>query len=155
MWELSKNWWIVSVVLLIPALFLIIGGLISPLESSREIPFLDQPVFGGIIWLGIWAALHIGMFTYLTLQKKKVSYFQQNGLKGSAVILAAEETGTYVNNCPQVEMRLQISVPGRQPYDIVHKRCLSPLSLAQFQSGAAMPVLIDPKNPKKIMFIEL
>ena len=154
MWELSKNWWIISVVLFLPVVFLIVDDIVSSPESKANIPFTERSLFIGIVWLGIWIALHMGMYAFFTLQKKKMAYFQQNGLKGTAVILAAEETGTYINNCPQVELRLQISIPDRQPYDIVHKRCLSPLSLAQFQRGAAIPVLVDPKNPKKIIFIE-
>lgn len=154
MWELSKKWWIISVILFLPPVFLIVGGLISPPESSREIPFIEQPVFGGIMWLVMLIGMHVCMFAFLTHQKKKAEYFALNGLKASALILDAQETGTYINNCPKVEFKLQISVPGREQYEVIHKQCISHLSLAQFQQGLVKDVLVDPKNPKKIMFVE-
>jgi hypothetical protein len=70
----------------------------------------------------------------------------------AVMILGAGTTGTTVNDMPQIELQLEIEAPGRYRYTITDRRCWNPLSLAGLQKGAKLPVLVDPRQPKKIMF---
>ena len=68
-----------------------------------------------------------------------------------AEILDVEQTGGYVNNQPQLEFLLKITLPGEFPYQIKHKETVNYLSLGGIYTGARLPVYVDPNNPKKIL----
>jgi hypothetical protein len=133
---------------------LIIEGLTSDSQApaNDNIPFLERSVGIGIAWLGIWIILHVGVIAFFAIQRKRSAYFFENGIPGIATVLSVEDTGTCINNCPQIELHLEISIPGHKPYNVIHKQCFSPLILAQFQRGSTIPVLVDPKKPKRIIF---
>jgi len=69
---------------------------------------------------------------------------EQTGIRGSAKVLQANETGTYINNQPQVWMELQVELPGRDPYFIEKKMVVPYLQIDQVRSGAVVDVLVNP-----------
>lgn len=88
---------------------------------------------------------------FMRRQAKRIAYFNAQGLRGVAQLLSCEMTGTEINNVPQYEMILEITVQGKEPYSMKHKECLTPLIAGKICQGMEIPVLVDPKDPKKIM----
>jgi len=105
-------------------------------------------VLGGIFVL---AALFIAMYIFMARIRKE--RFEENALRGEATVVSREQTGLFFNNQPQVRFVLDISVPGRERYQVEHKEVVSLLDLDRVSQGAKFPVLVDRDNGKKIKLI--
>ncbi len=149
MWTLTKKWWIISGMLLMPGVIALVVGIVNP--NARTDDGFSLKTFG-LVWIFLQLAVNGALFGYLSWQKKRAVFFAQNGIRATATILSAETTGTTINDMPQIALRLEIAPSDRMPYSITDKRCWNPLALAGLQKGAKQPVLIDPRRPKKIMF---
>jgi hypothetical protein len=74
-----------------------------------------------------------------------------NGRQGNATITAVRQTGMYVNENPQVEMDLQVTVDGIAPYAATHRQVIAQIAIPQFQPGATVPVRVDPFEPTSLI----
>lgn len=148
MWVLSKRWWVLSLALLVPGVIALIIGLISPGFKTDDGMSLWK---FGILWIAIMLVVHAGLFVWFYLQARRARYFAQYGIPATATILKADTTGTTVNDCPEIELQLEVAIPGEAPYPIKHKECFNPLTLAGLQRGAQMNVLVDPRHRNRIM----
>ena len=81
----------------------------------------------------------------------KAQHLQANGRTGMATITALRQTGTFVNENPEVEMDLQVSVEGMAPYAVTHRQVLALIAVPQFQPGASVPVKVDPMDPQSLI----
>ena len=76
------------------------------------------------------------------------SSLRESGIRGTAVINTVEETNSYVgssgNEQAIFEMSLHVSVPGREPYDVVHRQIGNALV------GTSVTVFVDPDNPHNL-----
>lgn len=68
------------------------------------------------------------------------------GLKGRARILRANDTGTSVNDAPQVKIDLSIEVEGRDPYEASDKIVMQRAKLALLIPGSTVGVTVDHAN---------
>ena len=82
---------------------------------------------------------------------RKARRLIQYGILGTAEIISMKETGTTMNNAPQVEFSLKVSVPGREPYTAVMKDYISLVDLAALQQGSTVDVRVDPDDPGSMM----
>src|ERR671910_246799 len=57
------------------------------------------------------------------------------GLMGTATVTAITETGTVMNNAPVVELDLQVTVGGGEPYPVKHRQLIANAQLPSFQPG--------------------
>lgn len=151
MWTLSRHFWIFFLVLLSPGLIMLGIGITTPgARTDDGHSFLTI----GAAYTAILILIEAGTLIFLGRQKKRVAYFAAHGIRGVATIINAETTGTELNDMPQVELQLEISISNRPPYTITNRSYWNLLSLSALQRGARLPVRVDPKNPKKIMFVE-
>lgn len=152
MWVLNRGWWWTQVILLAPGVVaLVIGILDRGARTSDDVMTLWM---FGIVWIFLQLMILGAIFFFMNRQKQRAEYFRENGIPGTATILAAATTGTTVNDMPQIELKLEITASDRDRYTITDKRCWNPLSLAGLEKGAELMVLIDPHHPKKIMFLD-
>jgi hypothetical protein len=82
---------------------------------------------------------------------QKAQYLMQSGRVGSGTISAVRQTGTFVNNNPECEIDLQVSVDGGAPYAVTHRQVLAMVALPSFQPGAAVPVRVDPNDASSLI----
>jgi hypothetical protein len=151
MWVLNRGWWWTWVILLAPGVIALVIGILNPAaRTDDDIPLRTF----GVVWIALQLMLMGVMLAFMKRQRHQAAYFQQNGIPGTATILHAETTGTTVNDMPRVALTLEIDAPGRNPYTITDRRCWNPLQLAGLQRGAKLAVLVDPRNPKSIMFAD-
>jgi hypothetical protein len=74
----------------------------------------------------------------------------KSGIAAQATIQNVWQTGTYVNNNPQIGMQLEVRPPTGMPY-IAQTNAIIPLvNIPQFQPGAVVPVKIHPTDPSKV-----
>ncbi|HEX2085667.1 MAG TPA: hypothetical protein VHF89_08300 [Solirubrobacteraceae bacterium] len=82
---------------------------------------------------------------------QKAQHLSVNGRPGTATITGLRQTGTFVNENPEVEMDLMVSVEGMEPYATTHRQVIAMIASAQFQPGATVPVKVDPAEPTSLI----
>jgi hypothetical protein len=65
-------------------------------------------------------------------------------------ILQLLDTGTWINNNPQVRIIVEVHPPGRAPYQAECTMVVSQLAIPRVQPGSAVHVRFDPMNPARI-----
>jgi hypothetical protein len=75
----------------------------------------------------------------------------REGIPAQATILSLEGGNMVINNINYViSFRLRVMVPGRAPYDTDHRQLVPIFALASLPIGATVPVMVDPKDPRKL-----
>lgn len=72
------------------------------------------------------------------------------GQPATGQILSLGQTGTYINNQPQVNIILMVYPQGGAPYQAQITKILSMIEIPQYQPGAQVQVRYDPMNPAKV-----
>jgi hypothetical protein len=75
----------------------------------------------------------------------------QVGRRGLATVVAVRQTGLNVDDNPQAELRLQVSVDGVDPYEVTHRQVISRVAIDSFWPGAKVPVRVDPHDPRNLL----
>jgi hypothetical protein len=60
------------------------------------------------------------------------------------------QTGMYLNEQPQVELSLLVTIPGQTPYAAKHKSFVPLILLGRLTSGAPLSVRVDPNDLNRI-----
>jgi hypothetical protein len=68
-----------------------------------------------------------------------------------ATILNVWDTGTTLNDNPQVGLLLEVHPMGGQPYQVQTKSLVSRLKIPMIQVGNVVPVKYDPRDPSKVV----
>ncbi|MDW5595297.1 DUF3592 domain-containing protein [Conexibacter stalactiti] len=87
----------------------------------------------------------------LSRQQADAQRLMATGLIGQATVQALRDTGMTINENPQVEFDLLVSVDGRDPYPVTHRQVVSRLVISNFQPGASIPVRVDPADPTRVL----
>lgn len=74
-----------------------------------------------------------------------------SGRVGRATVTARRDTGVVVNENPEVELELQVSVDGGPRYPVTHRQIISRLVTANFAPGSSVPVRVDPIDPQRLL----
>ncbi len=72
------------------------------------------------------------------------------GLAGTASITGLTQTGMSLNDQPQVEMELLVSIPGRAPYQARRKEFVPLILLGRLSSGQPLSVKVDAADPQRV-----
>jgi len=84
-------------------------------------------------------------------QQQKAQMLMTSGIVGQATIDSITDTGVTVNENPQVEFVLDVTLPDREPYKASLTQVVSRLAIAGFQPGATVPVRVSPDDPQVLM----
>lgn len=74
----------------------------------------------------------------------------RTGIAGTAQVQSIEQTGTRVNDQPEVEFTLLVSLPGRDPYPAKRTEIV-PMILLNRLGDAVLPVRVDPADPATVV----
>jgi len=69
------------------------------------------------------------------------------GIPGQAVIVGLRQTGITMNEQPQVELQLQVSVPGQEPFAVTRTEYVPIMLVGALTNGHPLPVRVDPNDP--------
>jgi hypothetical protein len=72
------------------------------------------------------------------------------GIPGTAKIISMSDTGITVNQNPVAGFTLEVSVEGREPYQVDIRQLLSRLMTGAVLPGMTVPVLVDPDKPNRV-----
>lgn len=76
----------------------------------------------------------------------KAQRLNQVGRIGTATVTALRDTGVTINEDPEVELDLLVTLEGVEPYAVTHRQVIYRLAVAGFQPGATVPVKVDPQD---------
>jgi len=108
-------------------------------------PFLMIPA-SFIFYFGLFAI--IGRLFFNNMKPYMLFY----GKKTDARIEKVKQTGTEINNQPQLLFSVAYQDDMGQTYQASFKKVMDLLHLANLQPGNIIPIMYDPKNPNKIEF---
>ncbi len=97
-------------------------------------------ITGGIIWM---------VFRPMLRQQE----IAQKGAPAMAVLLDYWDTGTTINDDPQVGLELEVHSSRLAPYQVKTKAIISRLDLGLLRKGAAVKVTYLPEDPQQIAFL--
>lgn len=107
------------------------------------------------IWIGqIWIAVALvlgGVFFLVARGQARKEKLKTEGVRGIARILAADQTGVYINNQPQMKIRMRVEVPGVTPFETEKRMVVPPMAYASLASGRTQPVYVDRANPEDLV----
>lgn len=84
-------------------------------------------------------------------QQAEAQRLMATGIVGRAMVQSLHETGITINQNPQVEFELLVSIDDRDPYPVTHRQVVSRLVIANFGPGASIPVRIDPTDAARVL----
>ena len=110
-----------------------------------------------VLIVGSTLLIIIGSFLIVYLfgrsRRKRAENLAATGVQGVANILSLEDTGMRINDNPRVKIGMQITLPGRAPYQLEKTMVLPIIRMSQVQPGATVHVMVDPndsQNPNKV-----
>lgn len=128
--------------LALAALFLFLG------LADEELTFgfgLTAAILGatgiGLIWFGLRARRSAA----------EADRIAATGIAGTATVTGLTQTGMTLNDQPQVEIGLLVSIPGRAPYAATRKEFVPLILLGRLSSGQPLPVKVDRADPQAIV----
>lgn len=74
----------------------------------------------------------------------------EKGTPAPATIVSLAQTGTYLNNHPQVAITLSVAMPDGELRTVTVRKFLSIVQIAQLQIGRVIEVRYDPADPSKV-----
>lgn len=132
MWKISKGIFLITTVpLLAVGIGFLVFGSMAPPEALTDDGYSLKNFFymrgAGFLIFPIITTIGISLF-YQRINDRETNLIQ-NGIKGEAEILHREQTGTYINELPQVKFLLQLTMPDREPYKTRYKDVINMLDL--------------------------
>lgn len=156
MWKTSKWIFIVTTVplLVVGIGFIIFGFMTSPevlTDDGYSLRFFFYMM--GVAFIVFPLAGALGVRFYYKRINDRETFLIQYGIRGEAEILHREQTGTYINELPQVKFRLLLNLPDREPYEVEYKEVVSMLDIGAITVGAKLPVYVDPNDERNILLM--
>lgn len=109
---------------------------------------------GFLITAGILAVVGLALVIFgvrAGASAAEAARIDQTGLAGTGTITGVTQTGMFLNQNPQVEIDLQVQIPGRAPYPARRKEFVPLILLGRLAPGATVPVKVDPSDSAKVI----
>ena len=102
-----------------------------------------------VVSLVIVAVVMINLYRMLNPAEIK------NGITARAEVIEVADTGTTLNENPQIKLLLEIKKPDGSTYQTEIKTLVSRLNAAHVRPGCQADVKYDPNNPQRIQLLKL
>jgi hypothetical protein len=99
----------------------------------------------GQIWVFV-ALILIGVFGLIARGQAAKDRIQREGIRGTARVLSAEQTGVYVNEQPQMRLKLRVEAPGVTAFETEQRMVVPFIALATLGSGRPQTAYLDREN---------
>lgn len=156
MWKTSNKLWIITTapLLLVGVGMIVYGMMVSPEALTDDgYPLNNFLYIMGVSFIIFPLIGAFGVYYYYKRINDRETFLINEGIRGEAEILSREQTGTYINEQPQVKFKLLITTPYDEPYEIEHKEIINLLDMGSIPEGRKVPVVIHPDNPKDILLL--
>lgn len=127
---------------------LVLGlGIFIAVSIASDIEPLEILLFSGI-FLVVFIFIIYPMIVKPVLLENRL---KKAGKKATAKIIKIQDTGTTINDNPQVKLTVEVTPEYGTPFTTVFKQVISRLEVHLFKPGVLLNVLVDPKDQKKII----
>ena len=110
---------------------------------------------------GVWLALAIvsgligGILATTAFRRARGAVgdrtLRDRGLLARATVLAATPTGRTRGDETEVDLELEVLVPGRRRYVVRHREWLDPAARSRIAVGRPLPIAVDPRDPARVV----
>ncbi len=149
------RWWIFA----IPHVVFLVVGIVILLAYAGGLRVPDSwfPM-DEMLFLGITFIVFPPLFTVALLFKIRRGNIREEallreGIPVEVVILSMTETGTTVNNAPEIDMELSLNLPDGSIRKFRHRCFVSTLDLVRLSPGDRLHATVDPENPDRMVVI--
>lgn len=99
-----------------------------------------------LIAIGILALVVIVFFVGVLMKLRRSAMVEKDGVAGSAVVRGLRETGRVNNRTPEIEIHLDVTLPGHQPYEVAKIVSLPMIYYPRVQPGMTVEVIVHPDH---------
>ncbi len=149
------RWWIFA----IPHIVFLVVGIVILLAYANGLRTPDSwfPM-DEMLFLGIFFIAFPPLFTAVLLVRIRRGNIREealleNGVPVEAVLLSMMETGTTVNNAPEIEMELSLNLPDGGTRVVRHRCFVSLLDIARLSPGDRLQAAVDPEDPDRMVVV--
>ena len=103
----------------------------------------------GQIWIAVAVVIGIVYF-FINRRVGAMQALTKTGRPGQAQILSMEQTGVYINENPQVKMKLRVEAQGIPPYECEKKATVPLIALGVLGTGRPLSVYVDENDHENI-----
>jgi hypothetical protein len=122
-------------------LFFLIGGIVFTITMPE--------ILIGQIWIAV--ALGVGLlFVVISRRAAADERLKKEGVPAKAHILEAEQTGTYVNEQPQVRLKLRVEPESTAPYELSKRVVVPMIALGTLTAGRPLSAFVDREDRERI-----
>ena len=140
----SRIWlFIIGIIFVVLGAVFIVG--LSGLPAAGGAMAMTGYIFAGVGVLLIVIGLIVGR------RAAAVDQILTTGTAGTAQVVGVTQTGMYLNEQPQLDLQLMVTLPGRAPYPARHKSFVPLMLMGRVTSGQPLAVRVDPADPQKIV----
>ena len=149
------RWWIFAIP---PIVFLVVGIVIllayaNGLRTPDSWFPMDEMLFLGIFFIAFPPLFTAVLLVRIRRGNIREEALLENGVPVEAVLLSMMETGTTVNNAPEIEMELSLNLPDGSTRVVRHKCFVSILDIVRLSPGDRLQVTMDPEDPDRMVVI--
>jgi hypothetical protein len=104
----------------------------------------------------IFVLVAAGLGLYARHAKGKAAHQDwifQNGIKGSATILAVGNSHTTVNEMPLMKLKLELDIPGVGRSEVSRRELMPVFTANRMDAGLVLPAYANPKDPSEFVLV--
>lgn len=104
----------------------------------------------------IFVLTAIGLGFYARHAKRKAAHHDwifQNGIKGSATILAVGNSNTTINEMPLIKLKLELDFPGVGRREVSRREVMPVFTASRMDAGLVLPAYANPDNPAEFILV--
>ena len=132
----------------------------SAIDTATRGPRDPAAIMSSVVNTAIWTAIPIvvvtvaGLIIFFVFVRRIMGAGRRliaTGIAGTALVLDVRDTGVTINNVNAVlEARLQVTIPGRAPYEATAEVTLGRMNWGALQPGMTVAVKVDPKDAARV-----
>lgn len=105
-------------------------------------------------WWVLSLVIVVGVIGFALLGGGEDDLLRKEGLAASGRVLAARQTGTWVNNNPKVELELLVSGGPAAEYEARLRAVIPQVNLPAVQPGAVLKIKVARDDPQRVVLDE-
>ncbi len=107
----------------------------------------------GLLIAFVVLAVEAGMYWLIFRPLLHAQALLQQGELAQAMVLEVWDTGTTINENPQLGLRLEVRPTGDVPFQVESKSVVSRLLLGDIRPGAMVQVRYDPQDQRRVVVV--
>lgn len=100
--------------------------------------------------LVLFAVVAIVLFSTVGNRERRRAQVLQGGIPAWGTVLGVRQTGAASNSHPEVELQLNVVVPGQEPYELTMKGTIPRPTLPEVQPGSTLALKVDRNDPNRV-----